>query len=75
MESLFHQMISNCSFLPPVFRLKVWLQGGTSIIPLRARCHRLISCRTFERHFHVSNYHYGAKATPAALQHGVLASP
>lgn len=56
-------------------QLKVWLQGGTSIIPLRARCHRLISCRTFERHFHVSNYHYGAKATPAALQHGVLASP
>ncbi|KAL1272917.1 hypothetical protein QQF64_028779 [Cirrhinus molitorella] len=28
-----------------------------------------------ERHFQVSNYHYGAKATPAALQRGVLASP
>ncbi|KAF4112162.1 hypothetical protein G5714_006957 [Onychostoma macrolepis] len=27
------------------------------------------------RHFQVSNYHYGAKATPTALQHGVLASP
>lgn len=23
-----------------------------------------------ERHFQVSNYHYGAKATPAALQRG-----
>lgn len=23
-----------------------------------------------ERHFQVCNYHYGAKATPAALQHG-----
>lgn len=28
-----------------------------------------------ERHFQVSNYHYGAKATPIALQRGVLASP
>lgn len=27
-------------------QLKVWVQGGTSIIPLRTRCHRLISCRT-----------------------------